>query len=533
MLDHSQSPSLKRRHRSLMFLILAAVLMLAMFVPVAAAHHRPGHGGDGGDGGAGGGKPDRTAPETTITSAPPASTTSTTATFAFVSNEANSTFECSLDGQGWQICESPRTYSGLATGNHTFRVRATDAAGNVDKSPASHSWTIAGPPPPGPGTPVSCGQVLTGSTTVGNSLSECEEGLVIGADNITLDLNGHTIDGKGLGVGVRNDGFDGVTIKNGTVADFDHGVQLNAGTRSNLVETVAADYNEIAGFQVSGDTNTIRNSTALFNGHGVVLVDGATGNVVLGNVVVDNSKEGLRVQGSNGNRLESNQVTGSSDGDILLTEADSNVLLRNTVEGGGDGGINVEAGSDSNRLEANTSSWNGDAGINVSESHGNELIANTLHRNADSGIVMVNSSGTLVRGNDLRFNPAGVEMLSSSGNRLESNIASENHGRGMEIGGDSLNNVLLGNTASANSGQGIYLDNEAPSGDGNLLDGNTGSGNSGNGIHVAKGGHTIARNTVNDNSGWGIYTAAGNADGGGNRASGNSEPGQCFGVVCR
>jgi dipeptidyl aminopeptidase/acylaminoacyl peptidase len=46
---------------------------------------------------------------------------------------------------------------------------------------------------------VQCGDVITQDTTLDSDLIDCPgDGLVIGADNITLDLNGHTIDGTGL-----------------------------------------------------------------------------------------------------------------------------------------------------------------------------------------------------------------------------------------------------------------------------------------------------------------------------------------------
>jgi hypothetical protein len=94
---------------------------------------------------------DTTAPDTTIGSGPAdgTTTTDTDASFAFTSTEAG-TFECTLDGAAWSGCSSPRSYSGLAQGSHTFQVRAVDEAGNVDATPASRSWTVDAPPPPPP-----------------------------------------------------------------------------------------------------------------------------------------------------------------------------------------------------------------------------------------------------------------------------------------------------------------------------------------------------------------------------------------------
>ena len=90
---------------------------------------------------------DSTAPDTTLSSGPSGTTGSRAATFAFASNEAGATFECNLDGAGFGACASPVGYSGLADGAHAFAVRAVDAAGNVDTTPATRAWTVDVTPP--------------------------------------------------------------------------------------------------------------------------------------------------------------------------------------------------------------------------------------------------------------------------------------------------------------------------------------------------------------------------------------------------
>lgn len=84
---------------------------------------------------------DGVAPETTITAGPPELTYETSARFAFKSNELG-TFECALDGPPFVSCVSPTTYVDLNDGSHELRVRAVDAAGYIDASPAVWTWRI-------------------------------------------------------------------------------------------------------------------------------------------------------------------------------------------------------------------------------------------------------------------------------------------------------------------------------------------------------------------------------------------------------
>jgi hypothetical protein len=83
-----------------------------------------------------------TPPETTITGGPSETTGSAEASFTFSSSEAGSSFECRFDAESWGSCSSPKSYSQLAEGAHGFEVRATDAAGNTDPTPATRSFMV-------------------------------------------------------------------------------------------------------------------------------------------------------------------------------------------------------------------------------------------------------------------------------------------------------------------------------------------------------------------------------------------------------
>ena len=85
---------------------------------------------------------DLTAPQTSIDVAPADPSSDPSPTFEFSASEGGSTFECRLDGGAWSACSSPESLSGLADGSHSFQVRATDAAGLTDPTPASHAWTV-------------------------------------------------------------------------------------------------------------------------------------------------------------------------------------------------------------------------------------------------------------------------------------------------------------------------------------------------------------------------------------------------------
>jgi hypothetical protein len=80
-------------------------------------------------------------PETTITSSPGKSAADRRVRFEFEADEPGATFECRVDRHRFRECTSPFRDE-LKQGRHTFRVRARDAAGNLERKPARYRFTI-------------------------------------------------------------------------------------------------------------------------------------------------------------------------------------------------------------------------------------------------------------------------------------------------------------------------------------------------------------------------------------------------------
>lgn len=100
-------------------------------------------GGAGGGGSAGGGGVNL-APATKLKKHPPKRTTKRRAKFVFDSSEVGSRFECKLDRKPFRACSSPYKRK-VKLGAHKFKVRAVDAQGAADPTPAVFRWRVIAP----------------------------------------------------------------------------------------------------------------------------------------------------------------------------------------------------------------------------------------------------------------------------------------------------------------------------------------------------------------------------------------------------
>jgi Hypothetical glycosyl hydrolase family 15 len=85
---------------------------------------------------------DTTPPETRLAARPITPTSTRNASFRAFASERRARFRCRLDDGTVRRCRRSILLTGLSRGSHTLRVAAVDRAGNVDATPAEHTWTV-------------------------------------------------------------------------------------------------------------------------------------------------------------------------------------------------------------------------------------------------------------------------------------------------------------------------------------------------------------------------------------------------------
>ncbi|MDQ6798722.1 MAG: hypothetical protein M3011_12035 [Actinomycetota bacterium] len=337
---------------------------------------------------------------------------------------------------------------------------------------------------------ISCGTVITKSTTLTANIGPCPgTGLIVAADNITVDLNGHRVSGnpdaRGSGpdqAGVVLRQVHGVTLKNGTVRGFDAGVLIGGGGRNTVTGMRALDnvnYRVVTGRNalpggpgdalscdlgdgiavLSSNDNRLANNTLVGNGpySAIALIDQAANNAVANNEVTDNDV--VNQHGSDGAT-----VCGGLAGEVGA----AGKLVQ-------DVGVRIEGpGANHNTVAGNHIVRSALAGVMVTAFRNafpqanngfNQIVGNSIFqtglrtREVQDTYDEYHSSGIFLH------NSGTTEVSLSFGNTIAGNISSDNVGGGIEVLGTYPGsgevgvggNTITGNVANNNRLTGILL----------------------------------------------------------------------------
>ncbi len=228
-----------------------------------------------------------------------------------------------------------------------------------------------------------CGATIVSDLELDQDLICSGDGLVAGADGITIKLKGHTIAGSGAGTGIVVTGHTDVTIAGGTIRAFAAGVRLNTSTDVVIKDSEFVDNAECIDMQAGSIGNTVKNSA--FRGSTIRAI------MLRGNVI--------------DNDIKDNTFTGNRIGILVFAGVD-NTLKGNAVSGSSLAGIRINVFATGNVLKDNAVASNA-AGIEF-------LITPTG-----------SATGNELKGNELTSNGCGLKGP-TAGNQFKDNVFLEN-----------------------------------------------------------------------------------------------------------
>ena len=356
-------------------------------------------------------------------------------------------------------------------------------------------------------------------------------GIEVNADNVTIDLMGHSLIGQGVGAysGIYMDGRSNVEIKNGTIRNFgNHGIHENskASGKNHRVLNVRLMGNVLHGVYIRGQKSVVKDCVAAENGgvgidvlskstivDNTACANGGDGiysysSLIKNNNVHENGGAGIHAFAGN-SRIEGNHITGDN-GVGLQIDSSGNYVNDNTVRGNGDNYI-IAADNQVNLLlcevpdTINFACTVKFAGSLTTTGHG-------LIVNADNVIIDLAGHSLTGPGSGTTYGTYGIYMDGRSNVEIKNGTIRNFGGAGITEQSADGNNHRVINVRVIDNGQalgaysGIFL-----MGSNNLVKDCIVDTNNGDGISVYGKGSRIIGNTCLYNSYKGIYAVLDNS----------------------
>jgi parallel beta-helix repeat protein len=315
--------------------------------------------------------------------------------------------------------------------------------------------SLLGSAAPAHAVQVSCGDTISSDTKVSNDLTNCTgDGLVIDQGDVTLDLNGHTVDGDDSGNGdgiVIQENLDNVIVKNGKVRQFEDGAFVGK----------------------EGSAHRLLNLRLVGNRAIGLHFEGATTNSLVRSVgSVDNDGDGISVFLSTGIVLDGATATGNGGRGFTLAAIDESLVQKSRADNNGDDGLFLDANSNGDLVRDFVSEANDDTGL---------FVSGTEH--------------TLLRLRSLNNDGEGITLFAARFKLLDS-VLSKNAGDGVFLFAGAEQGLLSGNTANHNDEDGLDIDEPQTT-----LRRNTANDNGGFGIDAVSGVTDLGGNRAKGNGG--------------------------------
>lgn len=348
--------------------------------------------------------------------------------------------------------------------------------------------------------------------------SEDGDCITVAAADVTIDGDGHTIDGTWdrsqsryvVGVNVTE---SNVTVRNLDVVQFSRGINVVGGSDGNAVVNVTIEdawFGVRLGDGGASDDNLVTESSISYTSVGVRVSPGGRNNAVTDNTFGLSWHRDVRVLSATGTTLRGNdahqfevvdstgtEIEANAVGRLRLSNADSATVTNNTVV---DGGIDLLDGSDSNFVSHNVVRGGLD-GFDVRNSHENSFVNNTVEHPVQYGYNLDHARSNTIR--DSRIVESGwdgISIYGGSDNLLADSTIRRGDGVGVYLAQTDMN-AVVDTTIVSNADGGVHLWRTGP----NLLEANEVRDNDQAGVFVEESeGVDVRATSLTDNQQAGV-----------------------------
>ena len=219
----------------------------------------------------------------------------------------------------------------------------------------------------------SCGQVITQNVVLTSNLNCADsDGLIVGASDIVIDLNGHTISGPDVDsqektsskVGVMIPNMNNVVVQDGTIQGFQAGI-LMTGSQNVEVKGVVAKNNQIGLFSTGA---------SILNAHLSIIM---------------NNQIGIAGHSTQQSTIENNILFQNTLAGVTLVNSDNSVITLNSITESGNG-LYIDNQSNQNNVNFNN------------------VLLNTIDVNNANGLPVNTNGNTYDQNNCMTANPSGI-----------------------------------------------------------------------------------------------------------------------------
>jgi parallel beta-helix repeat protein len=219
----------------------------------------------------------------------------------------------------------------------------------------------------------SCGQVITQNVLLTSNLNCADsDGLIVGASDVVIDLNGHTISGPDVDsqekasskVGIMIPNMNNVVVQDGTLQGFQAGILMTGSQNVELNNIISKD-NQIGAFSTGA---------SIVNAHLSIFM---------------NNQIGFAGHSTQQATLENNILFQNTLAGITLVNSDNGVLTLNSITES-DNGLYVDNQSNQNNINFNN------------------ILLNTIDLNNANGLPVNTNANTYDQNNCMTSNPSGI-----------------------------------------------------------------------------------------------------------------------------